>query len=543
MSQRPVNDREYVLPDGEVIITHTDPSSRITYANPAFLRSSGYELEEVLGQPHRLVRHPDMPREVFVDLWATIQSGRPWSGIVKNRRKDGGYYWVRANITPILQGGRIAGYMSVRVKASADEISRAARLYADIRAGRIQARFENGKHAESGLARGVRQLLDIGLETGTFIFVGTMALMFLAIGLTTWFSESLAGGALKALAMIALGGAAIGISNVFYIRSRVVRPMRALAAAALDLVSGNVAARFEERGDKELRQLAALLDQLGTKFTGVLKDSLDAASDMRTTVRSIVESNMQLADRANEHAASLEETAASIEQLTIAVTRNAESAVQASDLANGSAATTQNAGNVVDKLVHTMVEIRDASKRIADIVGVIDSIAFQTNLLALNAAVEAARAGDQGRGFAVVAQEVRHLAQRSAASSREIRDLIDSSVARMEQGAELAGEAERRMNDAIVSVGKVSEIIAAIDAASREQHAGIEQINRAVAKMEEIVQQDAEMAHQTRHATRQLEAQSEQVVLATSAFSVARADAPTADVGVPAREERFRRAA
>src|SRR5512138_1695526 len=132
----PVNDRQYVVPDDEVIITHTDPSSRITYANPAFLESSLFSLEECLGQTHNIVRHPDMPAIVFADLWATIRAGRSWTGIVKNRRKDGGFYWVRSNITPIVEDGRTVGYMSVRVKPTRQEVDTAQRAYRDLRAGR-----------------------------------------------------------------------------------------------------------------------------------------------------------------------------------------------------------------------------------------------------------------------------------------------------------------------------------------------------------------------------------------------------------------------
>lgn len=539
-----LNNSEYVLPEGEVIITHTDPTSRITYANPAFLRSSGYSLEEVLGQPQNLVRHPDMPREVFADLWSTIRSGKPWTGIIKNLRKDGRYYWVRASVTPIVQGGTIAGYMSVRVRPSQAEIQSAAALYREMRAGRASIRFREGEQVRSGAAGVLQAALDLGLGPGTVLFVGTMSMILLSIGLVALSASSLSGAALKLLGACALMGALLGVSNMIYVRTRVIEPMRKLGRAALRLVSGDVSSRFERSGDKELRQLAGMLDQLGTKFTGVLTDSLDAATAMRESVESIVTANMQLADRTSERAANLEEIASSIEQLTSAVTRSAENASHASGLAGASAQTTEQAGRVVGELAETMVGIRDASQRIADIVGIIDGIAFQTNLLALNAAVEAARAGEQGKGFAVVAQEVRHLAQRSAASSKEIRDLIVSSVAHMDQGAELAMQAEGRVTEAIASVKKVSEIIGEIETASREQHAGIEQINRAIGNMDQITQQDAAMAQEIRDTTQQLESQSAQVVQATSAFAV-----EVSLVGAPGRaqtifaESQHRRAA
>lgn len=513
-----VTDQEYVLPEGEVIITHTDPTSRITYANPAFLRASGFALDELIGQPHNIVRHPDMPREVFADLWATIRTGTPWSGVVKNRRKDGGFYWVRANVTPIMQNGKIGGFMSVRVKATAQEISEARALYADMRAGRSNAKVRGGSVVKQGLAGVMQTAMDLGLRVGTTLFIGTIASILLAIAMVAFVADSLAGSALNWLGVLALFGAVLSVMNIVYIHSRVVAPLQALSRTALKLVSGDMSARFAPQGDKDIREFAAMLNQMGLKCTGVLKDSLEAATSMRGNVGGIVQSNLQLADRTSEHAASLEQTAASIEELTSAVTRNADNAVEANSIAARSSGITQQAGTVVGELAHTMNAIRDSSKRIADIVGIIDGIAFQTNLLALNAAVEAARAGEQGRGFAVVAQEVRHLAQRSAASSKEIRDLIAASVSRVDAGAELAVQAESSMNEAIGSVQKVSEIIAGIEAASREQHAGIEQINRAIARMDEITQEDAEMAREIREATQSLEAQSQQVVQAVSAF-------------------------
>ncbi|HWK48303.1 MAG TPA: PAS domain-containing protein, partial [Steroidobacter sp.] len=171
----PVTQAEYVLPDDEVIITHTDPSSRITYANPAFLSSSEFSLEECLGQPQNIVRHPDIPREVFADLWATIRSGRSWTGIVKNRRKNGGFYWVRANITPMMDGGRIVGYMSVRVKPTREEIQQSERIYADIRNGRARnLKIEEGNIVDTSMLGAVKRMLSPSLRVGTWVVIGLL---------------------------------------------------------------------------------------------------------------------------------------------------------------------------------------------------------------------------------------------------------------------------------------------------------------------------------------------------------------------------------
>jgi len=540
-NNQPVTQEEYVLPEGEVIITHTDPSSRIVYANPMFLRASGFSLEEVLGEPQNIVRHPDMPPEVFADMWATIRSGLPWTGIVKNRRKDGGFYWVRANVTPIVRDGSICGYMSVRVKATREEIREASELYAAMRAGR-NVRLRHGRPVRSGLAGLIDAVRGIGLSAGTALFVGSAGAILASVALVAFFADTLSGGALKAIGCLAALGACIAALNVGYVYTRVVMPIRTLSVAAAKLVCGDITARFEGSGDPEILELAAMLDQMRMKLTGVLRDSLLASQSMNGDVSRIVESNVQLADRTSEHAASLEQTAASIDELTSAVTRNTENSLQASQLAAGATRLTQQAGSIVGEVAQTMGAIRASSKRIEDIVGIIDGIAFQTNLLALNAAVEAARAGEQGKGFAVVAQEVRHLAQRSAASSKEIRDLIADSVGRIDVGAELAVRADTSMNEAIASVRKLSDIVAEIDAASREQHAGIEQINRAIARMDEITQQDAEMAQQVREATQQLQHQAQELVRAVGAFTVehdqaARSAAPSVQI-VEAFEQR-----
>ncbi|MBL8266042.1 PAS domain-containing methyl-accepting chemotaxis protein [Steroidobacter sp.] len=512
----PVNQVEYVLPEGEVIITHTDTQSRITYANPAFLASSEFSLQECLGQPQNLVRHPDMPQEAFADLWATIKAGKSWTGIVKNRRKSGGFYWVRANVTPMMDGnGRIVGYMSVRVKPTRQEVESASRIYARILAGQAgSTRIRHGKVVDTSLAGLGSRLANMSLRTGTWWVLGGLSTL---LSIMTVLSYLHGAGIVTWLSLI---GAMATFANMFYVQNNVVKPLISLQRSTFRMLSGDTSTRIPVEGVSCVVAVASTLEQIRVKLDGVMKDNLHAAGEVRGSVEQVVQANEELARRTNEHAASLEETAASLEELTAAVARNTQNSVQATQLGRDSSVTTARGCEVVGDVRATMDEISASSKRIGEIVGIIDSIAFQTNLLALNAAVEAARAGDQGRGFAVVAQEVRHLAQRSASSAREIRELIQVSQQTVQRGTALATEAEESMRQVVAAVKKVTEVVSEIETASHEQAQGIEQINSAVTQMDSMTQDDARMAQELTGAAQMLEAQSDQMLAAISAFSI-----------------------
>ncbi|MHB1086082.1 MAG: methyl-accepting chemotaxis protein, partial [Thiobacillus sp.] len=236
--------------------------------------------------------------------------------------------------------------------------------------------------------------------------------------------------------------------------------------------------------------------------------------------REIASGNADLSNRTESQASSLEETASSMEQLTSTVRQNAENARQANQLVGSTADVAVKGGRVVGQVVDTMASIKDSSRKIADIIGVIDGIAFQTNILALNAAVEAARAGEQGRGFAVVAAEVRNLAQRSAGAAKEIKALIEDSVGKVDAGGKLVDEAGKTMDEIVNSVKRVTDIMSEIAAASQEQSAGIEQVNQAVGQMDEMTQQNAALVEQAAAAAESLQDQAGQLAQAVSAFKL-----------------------
>jgi methyl-accepting chemotaxis protein len=252
----------------------------------------------------------------------------------------------------------------------------------------------------------------------------------------------------------------------------------------------------------------------------------------------IASGNADLSSRTESQASALEETASSMEELTSTVKQNAENAQQANQLVVSASDVALRGGEVVGQVVNTMSSIKESSRKIVDIIGVIDGIAFQTNILALNAAVEAARAGEQGRGFAVVASEVRNLAQRSAGAAKEIKALISDSVEKVDAGSQLVDQAGKTMNEIVTSVQHVADIMSEVTAASQEQSAGIEQVNRAIAQMDEITQQNAALVEQASAAAQSMQDQAGGLSQAVSVFKLDDAMAPTTKSLSPARAPR-----
>ncbi|NML44014.1 methyl-accepting chemotaxis protein [Ramlibacter sp. G-1-2-2] len=286
---------------------------------------------------------------------------------------------------------------------------------------------------------------------------------------------------------------------------------------AARIAAGDLASRIEVgRGDS--RSLLAAMQRMQDDLRSLVGEVATGARTVADTSVQIAQGNLDLSQRTEEQASTLEETASSMEELTTTVTQNAEIAGEATRLAREASGVAGKGGEVVSQVVGTMDAITESSRRIADIIGVIDGIAFQTNILALNAAVEAARAGEQGRGFAVVAAEVRSLAQRSAQAAREIKELISTSVERVEAGTRLVGAAGTTMTDIVVAVDKVSRLVAEIAAASREQGAGIVQVNTAVSQMDGVVQQNASLVEEATAATESMKVQAEALLRAVTRF-------------------------
>ena len=312
----------------------------------------------------------------------------------------------------------------------------------------------------------------------------------------------------------------VAIAVATFIAASVVKPISEAVKVAQTVAAGDLTSRINVQTREETGQLLQALKDMNDSLVKVVSEVHTSTDTIATASSQIASGNLDLSSRTEEQASSLEETASSMEELTSAVKQNVDNAHQANAMAVSASEVASKGGAVVSKVVDTMGAINDSSKKIADIIGVIDGIAFQTNILALNAAVEAARAGEQGRGFAVVATEVRNLAQRSAAAAKEIKALIVDSVEKVEAGSKLVDQAGATMHEIVVSVKRVTDIMAEIVAASQEQSAGIEQINQAIAQMDEATQQNASLVEEAAAASEALRDQSRSLAEVVGVFKM-----------------------
>jgi methyl-accepting chemotaxis protein len=321
------------------------------------------------------------------------------------------------------------------------------------------------------------------------------------------------------LAVIALAMVVTAVVMLWLVRS-IVRPLQGAVDAAGRIAAGDLSVDFEVAGRDEIAELQRALATMAASLRQLVGEVLRSTDSVSTASREIAQSHADLSSRTEQQASALEETSASMQQMTATVGQNAQNARQVHELAAQASSVAAKGGEVVKEAVGTMNGITESSKKIADIIGVIDGIAFQTNILALNAAVEAARAGEQGRGFAVVASEVRSLAQRSAAAAKEIKDLITDSVAKVDAGSRQVDDTGRTMEEIVGSVKKVTGLIAEIAAASQEQAQGIEQVSSTMTQLEKVTQQNAAMVEQASAAAGSLEDQARMLARAVAAFKL-----------------------
>jgi methyl-accepting chemotaxis protein len=701
----PVTDKEILMKKGEILVTRTDLKGIITYANDTFVAFSGFNRQELIGENHNIVRHPDMPVEAYADLWQCLKELRPWTGLVKNRTKDGDYYWVDANVIPMFKNGKVHEYLSVRRMPKRERVEQADALYKKINAKKAAIR-------PTGLAALKKSLSEISVwkKTGLALSFGLapvgllmyrlfLAQDYLLLGLT---ALSAALGSAIIISLVKMFSACLNQTiGIFYrlaekrfgnvsdltrndlvgdfyrglysmevnlnldlaeaneSATKSLRTVRALDKVqsgvmvtnndleviylndsisamfkmaeqdirkkisrfdADKLLGTNITDFYEDPiqqqrefknlknsvttelllGDRDFRIVVNPVIDANGDFTGVvaewtdrtdevqveqqieamvtsikagdlsqrmnidgnqgffkalglgineltdvierafndisqimesmasgdltssinnqyqgvydeckgnINDTMlklsefilqirDAAAFIENSSQEMATGNNNLSHRAEQQAANLEETAASMEELTSTVKNTADNALRANQVVALAKQVAERGGEIVNSAISAMQDINDSSNKIADIISVIDEIAFQTNLLALNASVEAARAGEQGRGFSVVATEVRNLAQRSADAAKQSNDLIQNSVQKVRVGTTFVNQAGDALQEIVTSVAQVGDIVGQIAAATAEQSSGIEQVNKAVGQMDDITQQNAALAEE-----------------------------------------------
>ncbi|HDC4426803.1 TPA: PAS domain-containing protein [Enterobacter asburiae] len=480
-----VTQNEYPLDDDTTLMSTTDVHSYITHANDTFVQVSGYQLDELTGQPHNMVRHPDMPKAAFADMWYTLQQGEPWSGIVKNRRKNGDHYWVRANAVPMVRQGQVTGYMSIRTKATAEEIAAVEPLYRALNDGSCKKRIHKG------LVVGKGWLGKLPAMPLRWRVRSVMAALF-AVLAATLIATSAGWMPLAAAALVMLLGTLL-------FELQIVRPVENVARQALKVATGERNSVQHLNRSDELGLTLRAVGQLGLMCRWLINDVSSQVVSVRDGSDRLAQGNEDLNDRTRQTVANVQQTVATMNQMAASVQSNSETAAEVDKLSVAASSAATKGGNAMQTVVKTMDDIADSTQRIGSITSLINDIAFQTNILALNAAVEAARAGEQGKGFAVVAGEVRHLASRSASAANDIRKLIDASASKVQSGSEQVHAAGRTMDDIVEQVKNVTQLIAQISHATSEQATGLSELTRAVAELDSITQKNADLVEESAH--------------------------------------------
>lgn len=488
MSRTPyITQNEHILDEDITLMTTSDLQGNIVHANDFFVQVSGYELDELLTRPHNIIRHPDMPKQAFADMWATLKKGEAWTGIVKNRRKNGDHYWVRANIIPMERKGVITGYMSIRTRATRQEIAAVEPLYAAMNENKSKQKIFKG------IVLSKKNPFHFSTLSTRWRIRLTMSLLF---AFWTIIASLTAQHNISFIIMMLCTFITLLVGNITF-EQLLAKPLENINAQALSIARGNRHSVNHMQRTDEIGQLLRSVGQLGLICRWLIKDVSEQVDNVRKGSQSLVTDCHELEAHTQRTVGYMQQTVATMNQMAVSVKMNADNTLQADQLSNTTSETAVSGGSMMEAVVGTMDEIVHSTSKINSITDVIKDIAFQTNILALNAAVEAARAGEQGKGFAVVANEVRSLASRSASAVNDIRELINDCEKKVNSGKDQVHTAGDTMKSIVNQVQNVTQLITHISQATSEQAAGIADITQAVSELETITQQSTLLVEQS----------------------------------------------